>query len=83
MRKIKPSEKKKFYEIVKELHNEGLPYIEVICKVMDMCNIKDDEIAKLVDAELREKIKKEAMDKHLVKCERALNLESLFYGEIK
>lgn len=80
MRKIKPIEQQRFYTIVMTMNKTGLSIIESICKVMDMFDISYGEVEKLVDPNLREEMKKEAIEKHLIKCQRAQNLENIFFG---
>ena len=80
-RKIKPKDKEKFYSIVMEFHNQGLSYIDSVCKVMEMLDLKPQEVVRLVDEELREQLKKEGIEKHLLKCKRCENLEHIFFKQ--
>ena len=66
MRKIKERDKCKFHEIVYEFHQMGLSYTESVCKVMELLELKNNEVVKLIDDNLKEKIKQEGVELHLL-----------------
>lgn len=67
MKKIKKRDRQKFYELIMEYKNSGLTYIDSICKVMELANLKYNEVVRLLDPTIREEVKKEALEKHLLK----------------
>jgi hypothetical protein len=75
MRKIKERDKTKFYEIVMEFHNGGLSYIDSICKVIEILNLKYIEVVRLMKNDLKEEVKKEGIEKHLLKCKKCESIK--------
>jgi len=80
MRKITDKVKKRFYELVKAFHNESnLSYIEAICTIIDLLDVKYPEVVRLMDNELKAEVKKEAIERRLIKSDREEDLEKIFW----
>ena len=67
MHKIEERDKRKFYDIIMELHSQGLSYIDSVCKVVEILDLQYNEVVRLLDPTIRAGIKKEAIDRRLLK----------------
>jgi hypothetical protein len=65
-RQITSSVKKKFYEEVQRLHLKGISYIDSIIYLIDDLSLTYEEVAKILDSDLKERIKEEAIRKKLL-----------------
>jgi hypothetical protein len=76
---VKKINKEKFYFEIKKLVNKGYSYIDSICFLVENFELKYKDVIKVLDDEIKNEIKKEAIDKKLIKGKNNKNImEEIF-----
>jgi hypothetical protein len=73
---------KNMYMEIKKLVNKGYSYINSICFLIENFDLKYKDVVKKLDNEMKIAIKKEAIERHLIKTEdKENNLTDVFNEE--
>jgi hypothetical protein len=67
--KVTDKERKIFYEAVQKVHLLGASYIESVVYLIEDLGLSYGVVVKLIDGDLKENIKKEAIKRRMITCE--------------